>query len=180
MGPTWVLSAPDGPHIGPTNLAIRDIILTDDTKPIQLPKCDTWKKLCTRSALYCVLLWFGIGTWHKTEREPCAYSMTCNGYLTVLSGLTSQRDGVSSHRRLDCLLNRLFRWRSKKTSKLGVTGLCEGWPVNSPRKHPVPRKMSPFDDIIMSQWMYQTVSVGPRRWPIHSIRFVPGYIILEM
>ena len=26
MGPTWVLSAPDGPHVGPMNLAIRDIM----------------------------------------------------------------------------------------------------------------------------------------------------------
>ena len=26
MGPTWVLSAPDGPHIGPMNLAIRDAV----------------------------------------------------------------------------------------------------------------------------------------------------------
>ena len=26
MGPIWVLSAPDGPHIGPMNLAIRDDI----------------------------------------------------------------------------------------------------------------------------------------------------------
>ena len=24
MGPTWVLPAPDGPHVGPMNLAIRD------------------------------------------------------------------------------------------------------------------------------------------------------------
>ena len=24
MGPTWVLSTPDGPHVGPMNLAIRD------------------------------------------------------------------------------------------------------------------------------------------------------------
>ena len=24
MGPTWVLSAPDGPHVGPMNIAIRD------------------------------------------------------------------------------------------------------------------------------------------------------------
>ena len=24
MGPTWVLSAPDGPHVGPMSLAIRD------------------------------------------------------------------------------------------------------------------------------------------------------------
>ena len=26
MGPTWVLSAPDGPHVGPMNLAIRDSV----------------------------------------------------------------------------------------------------------------------------------------------------------
>ena len=38
-------------------------------------------------------------------------------------------DGVSNHRRLDCLLNSLFMRRSKKTSKLRATGLCEG---NSP------------------------------------------------
>ena len=25
MGPTWVMSAPGGPHVGPTNLAIRDV-----------------------------------------------------------------------------------------------------------------------------------------------------------
>ena len=41
----------------------------------------------------------------------------------------NERDGVSNHRRLKCLLNRLFRRRSKKTSKLRVTGLCDG---NSP------------------------------------------------
>ena len=40
----------------------------------------------------------------------------------------NERDGVSNHRRLDCLLNRLFGRRSKKTSKLRVTGLCEGNP----------------------------------------------------
>ena len=40
----------------------------------------------------------------------------------------NERDGVSNHRRLDCLLNRLFRRRSKNTSKLRVTALCEGNP----------------------------------------------------
>ena len=51
-----------------------------------------------------------------------------------------------------CLLNRLFRHRSKKTSKLRITGLCVGnspGPVNSPHKGLVTRKMFPFDDIIM-------------------------------
>ena len=37
-----------------------------------------------------------------------------------------ERSGVSNHQPHDCLLNRLFRHSSKKTSKLRVTGLCEG------------------------------------------------------
>ena len=40
----------------------------------------------------------------------------------------NERGDVSNHQRLDCLLNRLFRRRSKKTSKLRVTGPCEGNP----------------------------------------------------
>ena len=56
-------------------------------------------------------------------------------------------DGVSNHQPHVCLLNRLFRCRSKKTSKLRFTGLCVGnSPVNSPHKWPVTRKMFPFED----------------------------------
>ena len=64
----------------------------------------------------------------------------------------NERDGVSNHQPYACLLNRLFRRRSKKTSKVRVTGLCKGnspGPVNSPHKWPVTRKMFPFDDVIM-------------------------------
>ena len=43
-----------------------------------------------------------------------------------LPGNHDERDGVSNHQPHDCLLNRLFRRRSKKTSKLRVTGLCAG------------------------------------------------------
>ena len=39
------------------------------------------------------------------------------------------RDGVSNLKPHDCLLNRLFKVQIKETSKLRVTGLCEG---NSP------------------------------------------------
>ena len=62
--------------------------------------------------------------------------------------------GVSNHQPHGCLLNRLFRRWSKKTSKLRVTGLCAGnspGPVNSPHKGPVTRKMVPCDDVIMYQ-----------------------------
>ena len=67
------------------------------------------------------------------------------------------RDGVSNHQLHDCLLKRLFSWRSKTTSKLCVTGFCEGnhrWPVNFQHKWPVTRKMFPFDNVIM-RWQIQ-------------------------
>ena len=57
----------------------------------------------------------------------------------------NDHDGVSNHQPHGCLLNRLFRRRSKKTSKLRVTGLCVGnpsGPVNSPHKGSVTREMS--------------------------------------
>ena len=38
----------------------------------------------------------------------------------------NEHDGVSNHQPNYCLLNRLFRRSSKKTSKLRVTGLCVG------------------------------------------------------
>ena len=63
-----------------------------------------------------------------------AHTVRCR-YKTVLKWRHNERDGVSNHQPHDCLLNHLFRHRSKKTSKLRVTGLCEGihrWPVNSP------------------------------------------------
>ena len=41
----------------------------------------------------------------------------------------NERDGVSTHQPHDCLLNPLLGCRWNKTSKLRVTGLCEG---NSP------------------------------------------------
>ena len=42
--------------------------------------------------------------------------------------ISHECDGFSSYQRLDCLPSRLFRLRLKKTSKLRVTGLCEGNP----------------------------------------------------
>ena len=49
------------------------------------------------------------------------------------------RANVSNHRPHHCLLNPLFRRRSKKTSKLCVTGLCIG---NSPGTGEFPAQMA--------------------------------------
>ena len=74
--------------------------------------------------------------------------------LSTLLWRHNDHGGVSNHQPHSCLLNRLFRRRSKKTPKLRVTGLCAGnlpGPVNSPHKGPVTRKMVPFNDVIMSK-----------------------------
>ena len=88
----------------------------------------------------------------------------------------NEHDGVSNHQPHDCLLSRLFRRRSKKTSKLRVTGLCVGnSPVSGefPHKWPVTRKMFPFDDVIMiSVWaldvLYAFIDDVPKRQILHK------------
>ena len=70
-----------------------------------------------------------------------------SGISLTLRWRHNGRDGTSNHQPRDCLLNSLFRRRSKQTSKLRVTDLCAG---NSPHKGPVKRKMFPFDDVIMN------------------------------
>ena len=47
----------------------------------------------------------------------------------------NERNGVSNHRRIDCLLNRLFR--------------IHRWAVDSLLKGPVTQKKFPLDDVIM-------------------------------
>ena len=90
--------------------------------------------LCTQASVH--------NTYHTVHPEKYALKWHHNG-----------RDGVSNHQPHDCLLNRLCRRRSKKTSKLRFTRLCAGefnrWPVNSPHKWPATGKMFPFDDVTM-------------------------------
>ena len=99
---------------------------------------------------------------HNLLSKLCYMKALHNG---VLQWRLNGSHGVSKHRRLNGLLNRLFSNTSKKTSKLHVTGLCEGnSPVTdeSPHKGPVTRKMFPFDDVFMditddvTLWLWMT------------------------
>ena len=63
----------------------------------------------------------------------------CGKSWQTLQWRHNERDGVSNHQPRDCLLNRLFRRRSKKTAKLRVAGLCAG---NSPGTGEFPAQMA--------------------------------------
>ena len=85
----------------------------------------------------------------------------------IMSTMTSQITSLTI-----VYSNVYSRQRSKKTPKPRVTGLCEGiqrWPVNSPHKRPVMRKMFSFDDVMMPwiisrHWFgYGLGAIRPRR-----------------
>ena len=108
--------------------------------PIEITNLADQHQQSTELTLPMYILYILMGMYHFV----CVFS---------LQWCHNDNDGVSNHQPHGCLLNRLFRRRSKKTSKLHVTGLCVGnspGPVSSPHKGPVTRKMFPFDDVIMT------------------------------
>ena len=77
-----------------------------------------------------------------------------NNFISTLWWRHNERDDVSSHQPHDCLLNRLFRRRSKKTSKLRVTDLCEG---NSPLTGEFPAQMPSNAENVSIWWRHHGI-----------------------
>ena len=83
------------------------------------------------------------------------FTVWCNWRypITLLWWRHNGQDSAWNHQPHHCLLNHLFIRRSKKTSKLRVTGLFVGNSPGTdefPEQMAVTRKMYPFDDVIMS------------------------------
>ena len=67
-------------------------------------------------------------------------------------------DSVLNHQPHDCLLNRLVRRKSKKTSKLCVTGLCAR---NSPGTGEFPAQMASNAENVSIWWRHHVVASVP-------------------
>ena len=104
-----------------------------------------------------------------------------SAYVHVYITMTYyERDDVPNRRRLDCFIKRLFRRRSKETSKLHIAGFCE---VNSPVTGGFPSQRAsksghvPFDDVII--WCnsigYLSYMLNAERYQSHSnmIQYIP-------
>ena len=82
------------------------------------------------SVTSCTFSWGTIGTWIQGTRTTVpVMAASLTGPVCSLQWRHNEHYSVSNHQPQDCLLNRLFGRRSKKTSKLRVIGLCAG---NSP------------------------------------------------
>ena len=128
----------------------------------QQQSCQIWisRFLCSKGQVFNFTRYFGV-----ENNRRCKYCHNSNvSRISVGNKIVGHPDGswsiacrrslhwrhndhngVSNHQPHGCLLNRLFGRRSKKTSKVRVTGLCAG---SSPGTGEIP-KMSPFDDVIM-------------------------------
>ena len=77
--------------------------------------------------------------------------------------------GVSNHQPHGCLLNRLFGRKSKKTSKLRVTGLCAG---NSPGTGEFPAQMASYAENVSIWWRHHVRCHQKRHcWHFEKSRF---------
>ena len=87
----------------------------------------------------------------------CSIYSTCAQYrvhhelFCSLRWRQNGRNSVSNHQPHDCLLNRLFRRRSKKPSRLHVTGLCVG---NSPGTGEFPAQMASNAENVSIWWRH--------------------------
>ena len=88
-------------------------------------------------------------TWDYMERDMTNIEYT-------LLWRHNGRDSISNHQPHDCLLNRLFRRRSKKISKLRVTGLCAG---NSPGTGEFPAQMSSNAATVSIWWRHHDITI---------------------
>ena len=122
-----------------------------------MPTCSQWQCICNNR--HSILDTLGLLTLHNNHsyslkniytfwiESVCfipSLSLHQMWYL-IITVTAYERNGISYRQPHDSLLNRLFRRRSKKTSKLRAIGLCAG---NSPAKRPVTRKMSPLNGVI--------------------------------
>ena len=86
-----------------------------------------WRGMCYNNLSQC-------SKWQKFSQKMKTFPFSvrrvhCHTQASTLRWRHNDHAGVSNHQPHGCLLNRLFRRKSKKTSKLRVTGLCVG---NSP------------------------------------------------
>ena len=97
--------------------------------------------------------------WRQAPVSPMTTTRTVNlmtrPFHFSLQWRHTERNCVSNHQPHDCLLNRSFRRRSKKTWKLRVTGLCAG---NSPVTGEFPAQISSNAENVSIWWRHHVLA----------------------
>ena len=92
---------------------------------------------------------------NKTQQSAKYVHNSWDVFHTPIQWRRIERDGASNHQPHRCLLNRLFRCRSKKTKKFRVTGLYEG---NSLVTGEFPAQRASNAESVFIWWRYHALS----------------------
>ena len=163
MGPTWVLSDPDGPHVGPTNLAIRVMLLIDTSHGIDnvwhigyfLPRgrhTTTSAKSSLRDHIKLLiqfyLSWYQFSA-TRLEDQLIMYSLPLHYYAALARGFSW--------------------WHNQMETLSALLAICAGnSPVYGefPTQRPVTRSFDVFIDLRLNKrlskqsrgWWFETLS----------------------
>ena len=128
-----------------------------------------WASWCLKSATTRLFFWLIVQTYNKEQlKSPHPIGGSTSHRTKKLQWRHNGRDSVSNHQPHDCLLNLLFRRRSKKSSKLRLTGLFVG---NSPGTVEYPAQMVSLSEKIPIWRRHrdmQSVSVSILLWNAFS------------
>ena len=102
---------------------------------------------------------------HWVHPPKCWNNISCIWRVVSLLWRHNGRDGISNRQPRLCLLNRSSRRRSKKTSKLRVTGLCAG---DSSVTGEFPAQMDSYAENVSIWWRHQVRVSEDRLYIIQS------------
>ena len=103
---------------------------------------------------------------NKPKVSYICTNLAISVYKIILQSLRWRHNGcysVSNHQPHHCLLNRLFRRRSKKTSKLRVTGLCA---KNSPGTGEFSAQMASNAENVSIWWRHHVALALLMTWAV--------------
>ena len=160
MGPTWVLSAPDGPMSAPWTLLSRLIPLKVPISPHNLIFFGTSFHTRSKRTESIVLQWmirlfflvsvsvFLLGI-NSLLHEIRDLTELFHYKDIIMSAMASQITSLTTV--YSTVYSGADQRKHQRSASLAFVRGVHRWPVNSLHKGPVMRKMLPFDDVIMSR-----------------------------
>ena len=100
-------------------------------------------------------------------------STHCNG--VIMSTMASQITSLTSIHSI--VYSGADQRKHQSSASLPFVSGIQWWPVNSPHKRPVTRKMFPSDDVIMISVL--VIKINDSRWNIHLHVLWPYGVLLE-
>ena len=113
-----------------------------------------WYIVCSNAIIMLINEdhWVHFELTKDTHTSPSlGWAMGCLMYFLPLQWSHNEHVSASNHLRLNCLLNCWFRRRSRKASKLRVTGLCTG---NSSVTHVFPEQKANNIENVSIWWLH--------------------------